>query len=76
MLDSYLPIYVLLHISRRAVVQYLESKVIPILAGLLAFVDTNCNLDILSDKDPEGFRHWLWLAMFSDPDITQLKYRY
>lgn len=47
------------------------------LAGLLAFADVNRNLDIVG----HAFKHqWLWLYtlwldLFTDSDVTVLKYR-
>jgi len=62
--------------------QYLESRVTPLLAGILAYIDTNNNLDVLqsavraSNQQPE--LEWLrdmWLQMLSDSNVTVLKYR-
>ncbi|KAK3588412.1 hypothetical protein CHS0354_015933 [Potamilus streckersoni] len=60
---------------RRACIQYLESSVSPILAGIIAHIDTNQNLDILSGHISQG--DWvaqLWLHIFNTPDALQLKY--
>ena len=61
--------------GRKFAVQCLESKVIPILAGIIAFIDTNRNLDILSSSSYN--KEWkidIWLQIFNNPDLTQLKY--
>ena len=57
--------------------QYLESRVTPLLAGILAYVDTNNNLDVLNSA-VDSSEHWLrdmWFHMLSDSNITVLKYR-
>jgi hypothetical protein len=51
----------------------LESKVIPILAGIIAFIDTNRNLDILASGDNQDWKIGIWLQSFNNPDLTQLK---
>jgi len=59
---------------RRALMQYLESRVTPLLAGVLAYVDTNNNLDVLVHNSDHWLRH-MWLYMLADSNITELKYR-
>jgi len=57
--------------------QYLESRVTPLLAGILAYVDTNNNLDVLHCA-VHSSQHWLrdmWFHMLSDSNVTVLKYR-
>jgi len=57
--------------------QYLESRVTPLLAGVLAYVDTNNNLDVLNSA-VDSSEHWLrdmWFHMLSDSNVTVLKYR-
>ncbi|XP_071122875.1 E3 ubiquitin-protein ligase RNF213-like [Mytilus edulis] len=61
---------------RKCVSQGLESKVVPILAGIMSFIDTNRNLDIFIRKDTEN-QNWqtkLWLHFINDPELTQLNY--
>jgi hypothetical protein len=41
---------------RRFAVQCLHSKVIPILAGIIAFIDTNRNLNILTRHDLQSWQ--------------------
>ena len=60
--------------NRKFAVQCLESKVIPIVAGIIAFIDTNRNLDILSSSNNEDWKIDIWLQIFNNPDLTQLKY--
>ena len=55
-----------------SVLQYLEAKVTPILAYIISYIDSNCNLDLLSTSD-----EWiinLWFGMFRDANITFMKY--
>jgi len=57
--------------------QYLESRVTPLLAGILTYIDTNNNLNVL-DSAVDSSEHWLrdmWLHMLSDSNVTVLKYR-
>jgi hypothetical protein len=49
-------------LCRKFAVQCLESKVIPILAGIIAFIDTNRNLDILTSITDTG-RFWKILVI-------------
>jgi len=64
-------------VCRRALMQYLESRVTPLLAGILAYVDTNNNLDVLESAvhNTEHWLHHMWLHMLSDSKVTVLKYR-
>ncbi|XP_064634464.1 E3 ubiquitin-protein ligase rnf213-alpha-like [Lineus longissimus] len=61
---------------RRAVQIVIENKLTPILAGLVAYMDTNCNLDILKKKETHHHDviRQLWLQMFADQLVTQLSY--
>ena len=64
-----------LFFCRKFAVQCLESKVIPILAGIIAFIDTNRNLDILSSSSyNEEWKFDIWLQIFNYLDLTQMKY--
>ena len=39
--------------------QNIENKIVPVLAGVVAYLDTNHNLDLLSfDKDENEFSLW------------------
>jgi len=65
-------------LCRRSLMQYLESRVTPLLAGILAYVDTNNNLDVL-DSAVDSSEQWLrdmWFHMLSDSNVTVLKYRW
>ena len=62
---------------RKAVWQYLETRVTPLLAGVLAFADTNNNLDTLGEalKCDVKWIADLWFELLAKADITILKYR-
>ena len=66
--------FAFLFFNRKFAVQCLESKVIPIVAGIISFIDTNRNLDILSSSNNEDWKIDIWLQIFNTPDLTQLKY--
>ena len=57
--------------NRRAWVQCLEHRIIPILAGVVAFLDTNHNLDLLQ---ADGWVLELWLKVINDPALCLLRY--
>ncbi|KAL3881517.1 hypothetical protein ACJMK2_027949 [Sinanodonta woodiana] len=60
---------------RRACIQYLESKISPILAGIIAHIDTNHNLDIIHSHISSGdWKARLWLQILSTPGAIQLQY--
>ncbi|XP_071137099.1 E3 ubiquitin-protein ligase rnf213-alpha-like [Mytilus edulis] len=59
---------------RKFAVQCLESKVIPILAGIIAFIDTNRNMDILTNNPTDSWHIHMWVDIFNNPELTQLKY--
>jgi hypothetical protein len=54
----------------------IEAKIIPVLAGLLAYIDTNSNLDILQRRMTarDNWIFTLWLKMLADVHVTQLSY--
>lgn len=54
----------------------MESKVVPILAGIISFIDTNRNLDILirNEEQKQNWQTELWLKIINDPELTQLNY--
>lgn len=49
---------------------------VPILAGIVSFIDTNRNLDILirNDEQKQTWQTDLWLHFINDPELTQLNY--
>ncbi|XP_064635715.1 E3 ubiquitin-protein ligase RNF213-like isoform X3 [Lineus longissimus] len=61
---------------RKAVQMVMENKLTPILAGLVAYMDTNCNLDILKKNETrlDDVIRQLWLQMFADNLVTPLSY--
>ncbi|KAL3881507.1 hypothetical protein ACJMK2_027939 [Sinanodonta woodiana] len=60
---------------RRACFQYLESKISPILAGIIAHIDTNHNLDIIRSHITSGdWKARLWLQILNTPGAIQLQY--
>lgn len=44
----------------------------PVLAGIIAFMDTNNNLDLLSHD--KNWKTDIWLKIMNNPFFTQLKY--
>ncbi|KAL3881514.1 hypothetical protein ACJMK2_027946, partial [Sinanodonta woodiana] len=60
---------------RRACIQHLESKISPILAGIIAHIDTNHNLDIIHSHITSGdWKARLWLQILNTPGAIQLQY--
>ncbi|CAG2250168.1 RNF213 [Mytilus edulis] len=57
---------------RKFAVRCLEAKIVPVLAGIIAFIDTNNNLGLLSHD--EIWKTDLWLRIMNNPFLTQLKY--
>lgn len=51
--------------------QCLERRIVPILAGVVAFLDTNHNLDLLQE---DGWVLEMWLKVLSDPALCLLQY--
>ncbi|XP_052087598.1 E3 ubiquitin-protein ligase rnf213-alpha-like isoform X5 [Mytilus californianus] len=60
---------------RKSIIMCLESRIIPILAGLFAFMDSNRNLDILTENESNHWNVSIWLDILNDPEITQIKYQ-
>ncbi|XP_070197743.1 E3 ubiquitin-protein ligase rnf213-alpha-like isoform X2 [Littorina saxatilis] len=56
---------------RRAWMQCLERLIVPVLAGVVAYLDTNHNLDLMQE---EGWVRNLWLSILSDPAVCCLRY--
>ncbi|XP_061169263.1 E3 ubiquitin-protein ligase RNF213-like isoform X1 [Saccostrea echinata] len=59
---------------RKARNQCIIEKLSPILAGIIAQVDTNSNLDLLIKTDSDTWEHRLWLEIINDPSATQIEY--
>ena len=59
----------------RALWQYLETRVTPLLAGVVAYADTNANLDLLMEDGDNLWISFMWLDMFSNADIAIIKYK-
>lgn len=57
---------------RRSVEQYIEDKITPVLAGILANIDKNDNLNIISQNS--NWKNYLWIEIFNSPEITELRY--
>jgi len=58
---------------RRALLQTLESKVTPLLSGIIAYADRNANLDLLEKKSP--WQQTVWLEMLNEEEVTLFRYR-
>lgn len=50
------------------------EKYSPILAGIIAHMDTNNNLDLLIKRNPSSWEHTLWLEIINNPSATQIEY--
>ncbi|XP_061169274.1 E3 ubiquitin-protein ligase rnf213-alpha-like [Saccostrea echinata] len=59
---------------RKARDQCIIEKLSPILAGIIAQVDTNSNLDLLIKTDSDTWENKLWLEIINDPSATQIEY--
>jgi hypothetical protein len=60
--------------SRKARNQCIIEKLSPILAGIIAEVDTNSNLDLLIQTEPNSWKHQVWLEIINDPSATGIEY--
>ncbi|XP_041350668.1 E3 ubiquitin-protein ligase rnf213-alpha-like [Gigantopelta aegis] len=60
---------------RRSWLQCLENKIITVLAGVVAFLDTNRNLDIIREMPNDHWAHILWLRILHSPSACQLHYK-
>ncbi|VDI39104.1 ATP-dependent DNA helicase PIF1 [Mytilus galloprovincialis] len=58
---------------RRSIMQYIEGKVVKLLAGILAVIDKNENLNILSTDMSNGWKSFLWREIINDPEVTQIQ---
>ena len=65
--------YIVSFYFRRSLWTYLIRKATPLLAGLVAYADTNCNLNIIHEDHPEWI-HTLWIDMLNDSEVTPLTY--
>ncbi|XP_053396017.1 E3 ubiquitin-protein ligase rnf213-alpha-like [Mercenaria mercenaria] len=59
---------------RSSCIKVLESKVSPILAGIIAYCDTNGNLSILQETQ-YPWKQQLWLEILNTPGIINLQYK-
>ncbi|KAK3096790.1 hypothetical protein FSP39_003301 [Pinctada imbricata] len=59
---------------RKTLDQCLADKVTPLLAGIIAYLDTNKNLDILASSDVESWKRKLWLQVINTTAATQIQY--
>ena len=50
----------------------LESKTIPILSEVVAFMDINRNMDILYNQGAESWHVKLWLQIINNTEVTKL----
>lgn len=60
------------HFYRRSCQQTLEAKVSPVLAGIIAYLDTNDNLSILEDMDT-AWKQDIWLLFLNTSDAISLQ---
>ncbi|XP_062573630.1 E3 ubiquitin-protein ligase rnf213-alpha-like, partial [Saccostrea cucullata] len=59
---------------RKARNECIIEKLSPMLAGIIAQVDTNSNLDLLIKTDPDTWQHKLWLEIINEPSATHIEY--
>ena len=59
---------------RNVLARKIDEVVIPIFAKIIACIDCNYNLDLIDPKAQDSPLSQLWLAIFREPKILQLKY--
>nr|KAG5687644.1 hypothetical protein BaRGS_008127 [Batillaria attramentaria] len=59
---------------RRAWMQCIERHLIPILAGVVAYLDTNHNLDLLQQDELPPWVSNLWLRILNDESLVNFRY--
>lgn len=59
---------------RNVLARKIDDVVIPIFAKIIACIDCNCNLDLIDPKAQDSPVSLLWLAIFREPKVLQLKY--
>ncbi|XP_076109129.1 E3 ubiquitin-protein ligase rnf213-alpha-like [Mytilus galloprovincialis] len=59
---------------RRAAIQCLEEKLASLLAGIIAFIDKNCNMNIVISEQAHHWQRFVWLNILNCPQVTQLHY--
>ncbi len=55
----------------------LKRKVTPILGYLIAYLDTNCNLDLITAQSNGRQDDWiynLWIELLKNPEVTRLSF--
>lgn len=64
--------YLFFFFPRSSCIKVLESKIIPILAGVVAFCDTNENLSIL-DEINYPWKQDMWLSILNAPGAFNIQ---
>ena len=59
---------------RNVLARRIDEVVVLIFSKIIACIDINYNLDLLNPKAVNSPCYQLWLAMFREPGILQLKY--
>ena len=59
---------------RNVLARKIDEVVIPIFAKIIACIDCYYNLNLIDPKAQDSPRSQLWLAMFGEPKVLQLKY--
>ncbi|CAG2231272.1 RNF213 [Mytilus edulis] len=59
---------------RRAAIQCLEEKLAGLLASIIAFIDKNCNMNIVMREQAHHWQRSVWLNILNCPQVTQLHY--